>query len=110
MFSNQGADVEQVENETTRPHLISTEGNQQMRAYKCILFDLDHTLWDYETNAREALSELYLAFNLRDRGILNEPDFLENFFTSSTMNCGTCTTAGNFTEMSFGLSDFTKSF
>jgi putative hydrolase of the HAD superfamily len=30
-----------------------------MKKYKGILFDLDHTLWDYETNAAETLAELY---------------------------------------------------
>lgn len=48
--------------------------------YKCILFDLDHTLWDYETNSREALSELYVQFGLKERGILSEPDFLQTFY------------------------------
>lgn len=30
-----------------------------MKKYKGILFDLDHTLWDYETNAAETLHELF---------------------------------------------------
>lgn len=30
-----------------------------MKPYKSILFDLDHTLWDYETNAKETLNELF---------------------------------------------------
>ncbi len=48
--------------------------------YKCILFDLDHTLWDYETNSREALSEIYLQFGLKGKGITNELDFLRAFY------------------------------
>ena len=47
--------------------------------YKCILFDLDHTLWDYETNSREALSELYVQFQLDERKI-NEQEFLQTFY------------------------------
>ncbi|MBI1768941.1 MAG: noncanonical pyrimidine nucleotidase, YjjG family [Bacteroidetes bacterium] len=47
--------------------------------YKCLLFDLDHTLWDYETNSREALSELYLDFGLNKKGI-EEEKFLETFY------------------------------
>ncbi|HLZ16597.1 MAG TPA: YjjG family noncanonical pyrimidine nucleotidase [Cyclobacteriaceae bacterium] len=47
--------------------------------YKCILFDLDHTLWDYETNSREALSELHVQFGLDNRQI-NEADFLRAFY------------------------------
>jgi len=50
-----------------------------MKKYKCILFDLDHTLWDYETNSREALSELYRQFGLGGRGV-HEPDFLQTFY------------------------------
>lgn len=40
--------------------------------YTCILFDLDHTLWDYETNSRETLAELYESHSLQQRGV---PDF-----------------------------------
>lgn len=28
-------------------------------SYKILFFDLDHTLWDYDTNSREALEELF---------------------------------------------------
>jgi len=52
-----------------------------MKNYKCILFDLDHTLWDYETNSREALSELYVQFELKERGILSESDLHKTFYT-----------------------------
>ena len=47
--------------------------------YKCLLFDLDHTLWDYETNSRESLSELYNEFGLKNRGV-NELQFLDTFY------------------------------
>ena len=50
-----------------------------MKRYKCILFDLDHTLWDYETNSREALSELYDQFKLGERGV-REQGFLQTFY------------------------------
>jgi YjjG family noncanonical pyrimidine nucleotidase len=52
-----------------------------MKNYKCIFFDLDHTLWDYETNSREALSELYAAFNLKKKGIDDQEKFLRTFYT-----------------------------
>ena len=39
------------------------------REYRCIFFDLDHTLWDYECNARETLLELHATHKLLDRGI-----------------------------------------
>lgn len=37
--------------------------------YKHIFFDLDHTLWDFETNARETLLELYAQYALTEKGI-----------------------------------------
>lgn len=37
--------------------------------YRTIFFDLDHTLWDYDTNSRETLSELFEQYQLKDRGI-----------------------------------------
>ena len=30
-----------------------------MKNYRCVFFDLDHTLWDYEKNSKETLVELY---------------------------------------------------
>jgi YjjG family noncanonical pyrimidine nucleotidase len=47
--------------------------------YRCLLFDLDHTLWDYETNSRESLSELYVEFELNQRGV-DEKKFLDTFY------------------------------
>ena len=35
-----------------------------MSKYKHLFFDLDHTLWDFDANARESLAELYSIFNL----------------------------------------------
>jgi putative hydrolase of the HAD superfamily len=43
-----------------------------MKTYKHLFFDLDHTLWDFETNSGITLQKLYLDFNLKERGI---PDF-----------------------------------
>lgn len=43
--------------------------------YKHIFFDLDHTLWDFDANARETLLELYNTNNLTSRGIDNFDDF-----------------------------------
>ena len=47
-----------------------------MRKYKHLFFDLDHTLWDYDSNVRDSLSELFIDFDL---GSLGNPDF-ELFF------------------------------
>jgi putative hydrolase of the HAD superfamily len=37
--------------------------------YKHLLFDLDHTLWDFEANARATLQELHLRHELEKKGI-----------------------------------------
>jgi YjjG family noncanonical pyrimidine nucleotidase len=50
-----------------------------MKNYKCILFDLDHTLWDYDTNSEEALAELYDQYDLKGKGAHTVETFLKNF-------------------------------
>lgn len=40
--------------------------------YRHLFFDLDHTLWDFETNAKQAMEEIYQTLSLSDKGI---PDF-----------------------------------
>ncbi len=35
-----------------------------MPKYKHLFFDLDHTLWDFDANANETLSEIYVEFEL----------------------------------------------
>ena len=50
-----------------------------MKNYKCVLFDLDHTLWDYDTNASEALHELYHQYDLKGKGAHEVEIFLKNF-------------------------------
>lgn len=35
-----------------------------MRLYKHIFFDLDHTLWDFDRNAKSTLAELFTEFEL----------------------------------------------
>lgn len=47
--------------------------------YKCIFFDLDHTLWDYETNSRETLQELYDGHNLLEKGVSDFNSFHQEF-------------------------------
>ncbi len=39
-----------------------------MTAYKHIFFDLDHTLWDFNTNCRLTLDELYDQYNFSKLG------------------------------------------
>lgn len=36
-------------------------------AYKHLFFDLDHTLWDFETNSKETLRELFIKHRLHEQ-------------------------------------------
>jgi YjjG family noncanonical pyrimidine nucleotidase len=47
--------------------------------YQTIFFDLDHTLWDYDTNANETLLELYEAYELAARGLPSLASFQQKF-------------------------------
>lgn len=46
---------------------------------KCIFFDLDHTLWDYESNSRETLQELFTIHSLQEKGVADFDDFNKEF-------------------------------
>jgi putative hydrolase of the HAD superfamily len=48
-----------------------------MPAYKHILFDLDHTLWDFDKNCAETLNELYVLHNLGRFGFDAHQFFIE---------------------------------
>ncbi len=38
-----------------------------MKKYEHIFFDLDHTLWDFERNSEETITEIYQKLNLQQR-------------------------------------------
>jgi putative hydrolase of the HAD superfamily len=44
--------------------------------YRHIFFDLDHTLWDFDTNANSTLSTLYNNFKLNNLGVDDIDKFL----------------------------------
>jgi len=48
-------------------------------AYKDLFFDLDHTLWDFETNSRETIQELYTTHRLADLGIVDFDGFYSTY-------------------------------
>ena len=50
-----------------------------MKTYQHLFFDLDHTLWDYDRNVTESLSELYQIYSLQDLGIPTFEKFFESF-------------------------------
>jgi YjjG family noncanonical pyrimidine nucleotidase len=60
-------------------HNVKSERAVNGKKYKCIFFDLDHTLWDYETNSAETLFELYQTYNLLSKGIPLFENFLNRF-------------------------------
>jgi putative hydrolase of the HAD superfamily len=37
-----------------------------MKKYRHLLFDLDHTLWDFEKNSKDTLEELFNEYNLNE--------------------------------------------
>ena len=48
-------------------------------AYKDLFFDLDHTLWDFETNSKETIQELYTTHRLVDLGIIDFDRFYSTY-------------------------------
>jgi putative hydrolase of the HAD superfamily len=53
--------------------------HQDPDKYKHLFFDLDHTIWDFETNARLSMLELYDTLNLRAKGIDDFELFYKNY-------------------------------
>lgn len=51
-----------------------------MKKYKHIYFDLDRTIWDFEKNSREALTDIFFQYNLQDY-IENSEIFIETYET-----------------------------
>lgn len=47
--------------------------------YKHLFFDLDHTLWDFEANARATLETLYSDLQLASRGVNDFDLFYRNY-------------------------------
>jgi putative hydrolase of the HAD superfamily len=48
-------------------------------AYKDLFFDLDHTLWDFESNSKETIQELYTTHRLADLGIVDFDGFYSTY-------------------------------
>jgi putative hydrolase of the HAD superfamily len=47
--------------------------------YKHLFFDLDHTLWDFDANARMTMQQLHIDFNLPEKGIHDFDRFHQNY-------------------------------
>lgn len=73
----------------SRGEVIVIESDKRMKGsngledrrkkYCTIFFDLDHTLWDYESNSNATLTELYGAYGLREKGVEEVKPFLDQF-------------------------------
>ncbi len=53
--------------------------------YRHLFFDLDHTLWDFDTNAKESLSELYKMFELEQMMIMQFEEFYTTYKKHNTI-------------------------
>lgn len=60
----------------TLPH---RRGRNTDMKYKHLFFDLDHTLWDFETNAKNTLSGMHRENRLHERGIPDFDQFFERY-------------------------------
>lgn len=50
-----------------------------MSTYKHVFFDLDRTLWDFDTNSQIALTEIFREFKLHEKGVESYESFLNNY-------------------------------
>ncbi len=50
-----------------------------MREYKHLFFDLDHTLWDFDTNAKSSLTDIYSEFGLGEKVTPQFEDFYQQY-------------------------------
>ena len=50
-----------------------------MKAYRHLFFDLDHTLWDFETNAHETLEQLFADYDLARHGRFTFAEFSQRY-------------------------------
>jgi putative hydrolase of the HAD superfamily len=50
-----------------------------MKTYRHLFFDLDHTLWDFETNANETLEQLFADYDLARHGLFTFAEFSQRY-------------------------------
>lgn len=50
-----------------------------MKKYEHLFFDLDHTLWDFDTNSKETLSDLYEKYSLKNELKVETHDFVKTY-------------------------------
>ncbi len=47
-----------------------------MKNIRAVLFDLDHTLWDFRANSRETIADLYQRHHLEASGVPSLDEFI----------------------------------
>lgn len=47
--------------------------------YRHLFFDLDHTLWDFDSNAKECLEQIYAQYELKSRAIQSFENFYKTY-------------------------------
>ncbi|HRP31646.1 MAG TPA: YjjG family noncanonical pyrimidine nucleotidase [Agriterribacter sp.] len=55
-----------------------------MMTYKHLFFDLDHTLWDFESNARQTMEEMFKALDISNRGVTSFDAFYDRYIYHNT--------------------------
>ncbi len=50
-----------------------------MKKYEHLFFDLDHTLWDFEANSNEALQELFVEHQLKEKLGVTYNEFFDTY-------------------------------
>ncbi len=53
--------------------------------YRHLFFDLDHTLWDFDSNAKESLAELYTTFELESKLVSPFELFYSTYLKQNTI-------------------------
>jgi putative hydrolase of the HAD superfamily len=77
--------------------------------YKHLFFDLDHTIWDFDKNAEETLSELYHTYKLRDLGLHSADRFIE-VYTHNNHQLWADYHVGKITKQKLRETRFSKTF
>ncbi|MGY3055050.1 putative hydrolase of the HAD superfamily [Pedobacter sp. UYEF25] len=76
---------------------------------KHIFFDLDHTIWDFDRNAEETLTELYSKYNLSNLGVASCPDFI-SAYTANNHQLWADYHLGKITKAKLRAERFNKTF
>ncbi|WP_207533772.1 YjjG family noncanonical pyrimidine nucleotidase [Desertivirga arenae] len=77
--------------------------------YKHIFFDLDHTIWDFDKNAEETLTELFEVYSLCDLGVSCSKTFID-IYTKNNHELWTAYHLGKISKQELRETRFKKTF